>query len=131
LDAFDSMQQVSSATRYFAINPDARARINAVYIIAIFFGQFIGTSVGTRIFTAHGNYANGGMNIAWIALALVALLIRGPGATTWLGWTGAKEGWRRHKEPEKTDGRSLKELHDAEPPEPSVPITVAEPVNGV
>ncbi|KZP00316.1 MFS general substrate transporter [Calocera viscosa TUFC12733] len=127
IDAFDSLQQVSSATRYFAINPDARARINAVYIIAIFFGQFIGTSIGTRIFASHGNYANGGMNIAWIAFALIVLLIRGPGARTWLGWTGSREGWRRAKEPDTTDGKSLKELQDAEPPEPSVPITVAEP----
>ncbi|KZP00315.1 MFS general substrate transporter [Calocera viscosa TUFC12733] len=68
IDVFDSLQQVSSVTRYFAINPDARARINAVYIIAEFCGQFIGTAVGTRIFSAHGNYAYGGMNLAWIAL---------------------------------------------------------------
>ncbi|KZT50327.1 MFS general substrate transporter [Calocera cornea HHB12733] len=131
IDVFDSLQQVSSATRYFAINPDARARINAVYIIAIFFGQFIGTSVGTRIFAQHGNYANGGMNLAWMAFALVVLLIRGPGARTWLGWTGSGEGWRRTKEPDDTDGRALKELHDSEPPPPSVPITVAEPERNV
>jgi len=131
LDVFDSLQQISSATRYFAINSNARSRINAVYIILEFFGQLIGTSVGTRIFTAYGNYANGAMNQGWIALALVILLIRGPGATTWLGWTGRKEGWRRHDDPEKTDGRSLQELHDAEPPGPSVPLTVAEPVTSM
>ncbi|EJU06680.1 MFS general substrate transporter [Dacryopinax primogenitus] len=127
IDVFDSMQQVSSATRYFAINADARARINAVYIIAIFLGQFIGTSAGTRIFTAHGNYANGGMNLAWVGLALVVLLARGPVATTWLGWSGPKERWLRDQKSDQSDGKSLKALHDAEPPEPMVPITVAEP----
>lgn len=128
LDVFDFMQQISSATRYFAINPDARSRINAVFIIAEFIGQFIGTAVGTKIYTTYGNSANGGMNMAWMGLAMMILLIRGPTATTWLGWTGPREGWRRQQEPDTADRKSLAEVHDAVPLPPMVPIAVDEPV---
>ncbi|KZT50326.1 hypothetical protein CALCODRAFT_193703 [Calocera cornea HHB12733] len=128
IDVFDSLQQVSSVTRYFAINPDARSRINAVYIVAEFVGQFIGTAVGTRIFTQHGNAAYGGMNMAWIGFALVVLLVRGPGAKSWLGWTGARESWRKPKEPDDADTTSLKDIAELEPPPVSVPTSLAAEV---
>lgn len=44
LDVFRQMQQVSLTTAVYGIDPAARARLNAVMIIAIFLGQVMGKS---------------------------------------------------------------------------------------
>lgn len=65
LGAFIDMQQVALSTRVFEINADARSRLNAVFIIAIFIGQAIGTAGSSSIFLAHGPKGTG---LLWLNL---------------------------------------------------------------
>lgn len=72
-----------------------------MYLISVFIGQLIGSSVGTRIFVQHGQHASGGFCLS--CSALVALLIRGPEAKTWFGWTGDNKHFRRQPLPREQD----------------------------
>ncbi|THU80497.1 MFS general substrate transporter [Dendrothele bispora CBS 962.96] len=94
LDLFRQMLQTSLATSLFSINPNARARLNAVYILSLFIGQVMGTSVGTKVFLAHGWRACAGVTLAYAGWQIFILLLRGPncGRFTWIGWEGGWEG---------------------------------------
>lgn len=74
-----------------SLNPDARARINSVFIISLFLGQTMGSAAGTRAYTARpggGWHASSGLSVGLLALAIVVLLARGPHAEKWIGWDG-------------------------------------------
>lgn len=104
LDVGRQMQQVSLSTNIFAIDPKARARLNAVYIFSIFLGQLMGTATSTKVFLQHGWRAAAVLSLAWIAFQFFILIIRGPHVSqhTWFGWEG---GWsyRRHPAPKDND----------------------------
>ncbi|KAG6847280.1 hypothetical protein H0H93_009096 [Arthromyces matolae] len=78
------------------IDPNARARLNAIMILSIFIGQVMGTSVGTRVFVAYGWRMASILNMAWSGFQLVILLLRGPHCNrfTWFGYEG---GWEARK----------------------------------
>ncbi|EJU06679.1 MFS general substrate transporter [Dacryopinax primogenitus] len=124
LDVAQQLQQVSNSTRNFAINPAARARINSVYIISVFLGQVIGSSVGSRIFLQYGQRAAGGFCLALIGFALFALLVRGPTAKTWIGWTGDIKSIRRQPVPNHNDVE-----RQAPPPSEHRPVPVPQEPN--
>ncbi|KZP00314.1 MFS general substrate transporter [Calocera viscosa TUFC12733] len=126
LDVAQQLQQVSNSTRNFAINPAARARINSVYIISVFLGQVIGSSVGTRIFLQYGQRVAGGFCLGLIGFALFALLARGPEAKTWVGWTGDIKSFRRV--PHKTQADVEKQSTHA-PEVQTEPTAEAEELN--
>ena len=73
----------------------------------------MGTSVGTKLFVAHGWRASAGMMFAWTTWELVVLFARGPHCNryTWFGYEGGIE-WRKsaveghvpNVEPEKGKG---------------------------
>ncbi|EPQ60755.1 MFS general substrate transporter [Gloeophyllum trabeum ATCC 11539] len=92
IDSFRQMQQVSLTTAVWAIDPSARARLNAVLVISIFIGQVMGTSVGTKVFVDYGWRAAAGLSMAFCGWELAILLLRGPHCErhTWIGWEG---GW--------------------------------------
>ncbi|KAF5364668.1 hypothetical protein D9758_005645 [Tetrapyrgos nigripes] len=94
LDVFRQMLQTSLAAKLFSINPSARARLNAIYILSLFIGQVMGTSVGTKVFLEHGWRACAGVSLAYGGWQIFALLLRGPncGRFTWIGWEGGWEG---------------------------------------
>lgn len=50
----------------------------------------IGSSVGAKVFTEHGWRVDSALNVAWTALALAILLVRGPHVSrrAWFGWAG-------------------------------------------
>lgn len=56
----------------------------------------MGTSVGTKVFVAHGWRAASGVSMAWVSFQLAVLLVRGPHVPryTWVGWEG---GWQARK----------------------------------
>ncbi|KAF9018746.1 MFS superfamily [Hymenopellis radicata] len=93
IDTFRQMLEVSMATRIFGIAPEARARLNAVYILSLFIGQVMGTSVGTQVFVAHGWRASGALSMAFCAWMFFILLLRGPHCDnkTWFGYQGGIE----------------------------------------
>ena len=61
--------------------------------VQLFIGQVMGTSVGSKVFTAHGWRADAALNLAWSGFTLAVLLARGPHVPryTWLGWAGGCE----------------------------------------
>ncbi|KAF8678319.1 MFS general substrate transporter [Rhizoctonia solani] len=114
IDVASQMNQVSNSSRIYAlvhnyaflnhfnhtlpssIEPLARARMNAVFIISLFLGQVMGTSVGTQVYLKYGWRPSGALALGFYGLQLILLFIRGPkvGRKTWLGWKAAP------KEPE-------------------------------
>ncbi|PBK95799.1 MFS general substrate transporter [Armillaria gallica] len=93
LDVFRQMLQVSLATSIFSIAPEARARLNAVYILSLFIGQVMGTSVGSQVFIKYGWRAGAALSLGWSGWQLFMLLLRGPHCDrrTWFGYQGGLE----------------------------------------
>lgn len=93
LDVFRQMLQVSLATSIFSIAPEARARLNAVYILSLFIGQVMGTSVGSEVFIKYGWRAGAALSLGWSGWQLFMLLLRGPHCErrTWFGYQGGLE----------------------------------------
>ncbi|KAK0460015.1 MFS superfamily [Desarmillaria tabescens] len=93
LDVFDNMIQISLATAIFSIEPEARARLNAVFIFSLFLGQVMGTSAGTKVFVRYGWRAGAALSLGWAGWQLFVLLLRGPHCEcrTWFGYEGGIE----------------------------------------
>lgn len=93
LDVFRQMLQVSLATSIFSIAPEARARLNAVFILSLFIGQVMGTSVGSEVFIKYGWRAGAALSLGWSGWQLLMLLLRGPHCDrrTWFGYQGGLE----------------------------------------
>ncbi|KAG8684790.1 hypothetical protein FRC09_015143 [Ceratobasidium sp. 395] len=88
LDVGAQMNQVSNSSRIYAIEPLARARMNAVFVISIFLGQVMGTSVGTKVYLKYGWRYSGVLALGFHGLQLVFLMLRGPKVPRkrWVGW---------------------------------------------
>ncbi|KAH6911730.1 membrane protein [Coprinopsis sp. MPI-PUGE-AT-0042] len=109
--------QVSLSQSIFAISPDARARMNSVFILALFIGQVMGTSVGTKVFLENGWRANAGLNVAWAGIQLVILVLRGPhcGRYTWFGYEGGL-AWKKERKPEAVSSPGVEKEPSTEQP---------------
>ncbi|PBK67230.1 MFS superfamily [Armillaria solidipes] len=96
LDVFDNMIQISLSTAIFSIEPEARARLNAVFILSLFLGQVMGTSAGTKVFVKYGWRAGAALSLGWAGWQLFVLLLRGPHCDrrTWFGYEGGIEARR-------------------------------------
>ncbi|KAJ8607259.1 hypothetical protein MRB53_040445 [Persea americana] len=90
MDVGQSCSQISNQARIFQLDPTARSRINANYIIFLFLGQTMGSAVGTRLYTRHGWWASQGFAVGCVAGALLLSLVRGPWQTedSWCGYSG-------------------------------------------
>ncbi|CAE6414672.1 unnamed protein product [Rhizoctonia solani] len=120
LDVASQMNQVSNSSRIYAIEPLARARMNAVFIISLFLGQVMGTSVGTQVYLKYGWRPSGALSIGFYGLQLVILFIRGHKVSrkTWLGWkTAPKEATESTPTPKKAQEQTEKdpEAQDEKP----------------
>ncbi|KAI0927640.1 hypothetical protein AcV5_008122 [Taiwanofungus camphoratus] len=93
IDVFRQTTQVALTTAVFKLDPAARARLNAVLLLAYFVGQVMGTSVGTRVFVRHGWRAAAWVSVAWTGFMLFVILLRGPHVPryTWFGYKGGIE----------------------------------------
>ncbi|KAF8636181.1 hypothetical protein AX17_003669 [Amanita inopinata Kibby_2008] len=93
LDVFRQMLQVSLTTATLSICAAARARLNALLILALFIGQVMGTAVGTKVFLKYGWRAGAVLSLGWYGWQLLILLLRGPHCRrfTWFGWEGGME----------------------------------------
>ncbi|EPQ50062.1 MFS general substrate transporter [Gloeophyllum trabeum ATCC 11539] len=102
--------QVALTTNVFSINPDARARLNAVVILC---GQVMGTSVSTRLFVEGGYRAVGYFALGLAGLDLVLLFLRGPHLPNnrWVGWAGGF-GMRKVRPGEVTVKEAVEEVVD-------------------
>lgn len=82
------MTQVANRTAIYSVAPKARNRINTGYMIGVFCGQLMGTSVGNRIYSEGGWILTGSVSLAFIGAALFICLLRGPAEKGWIGWHG-------------------------------------------
>ncbi|KAK0452031.1 MFS superfamily [Desarmillaria tabescens] len=90
IDVFCRILQVSLQMLIFTISADASTRLNALFLISLFFGQVMGTDVGSRVFLTAGWRAGAGLSLGWTGVCLLLLLVRGPHCerSTWLGYEG-------------------------------------------
>ncbi|CAI7622450.1 unnamed protein product [Penicillium glandicola] len=82
------MTQVANRVEIYAVAPKARNRINTGYMMGVFCGQLMGTSVGNRLYSQGGWILSGSVNLAFIGAALLICLSRGPAEKGWIGWSG-------------------------------------------
>ncbi|EIW81546.1 membrane protein [Coniophora puteana RWD-64-598 SS2] len=106
-DVFRQLQQVSLSTTVMNISSEARSRMNAVNIFAIFIGQVMGTAVGTTVFVSYGWRALGVLLVGLCGFQIATLLIRGPQCAryTWFGYEG---GLKPRKDPGKSGSEDEK-----------------------
>ncbi|KAK3292124.1 major facilitator superfamily domain-containing protein [Chaetomium fimeti] len=90
IDLGSQFTQIGNRAAVYDIQPLARNRVNTAYMVAAFSGQLTGTAVGNRLYAQGGWVYSGSCSIAFIALALIVCLVRGPRETGWVGWSG---GW--------------------------------------
>ena len=82
------MTQVANRVAIYSVAPKARNRINTGYMIGVFCGQLMGTSIGNRLYSQGGWILSGSVNMAFIGVALTICLLRGPAEKGWVGWHG-------------------------------------------
>ncbi|KAJ5788675.1 hypothetical protein N7457_003665 [Penicillium paradoxum] len=82
------MTQIANRTSIYSVAPNARNRINTGYMMGVFCGQLMGTSVGNRIYSQGGWILTGSVSLAFIGAALILSLLRGPCEKGWIGWHG-------------------------------------------
>lgn len=88
LDVGLQMGQVSNSTRIYALDANARARLNSIFIISLFLGQMMGSSAGSSLYDHYGWTASSSLSLGFLGLAILILLSRGPHAQRWIGWDG-------------------------------------------
>ncbi|GAA5894720.1 hypothetical protein JCM6882_006665 [Rhodosporidiobolus microsporus] len=90
VDICHQTMTIGNQARFFAIDPKARARINATYMTGTFTGQAIGSSAGPRLFLTYGWRACYAFHVALAVAAMGVLLLRGPHCPgdRWVGWGG-------------------------------------------
>ena len=82
--------QIANRTAIYAIEPKARNRVNTAYMVSVFCGQLVGTSVGNSLYARGGWIRSGSASVGFIGLALVFCFAKGPREPGWIGWRG---GW--------------------------------------
>ncbi|EDR01813.1 MFS DHA1 transporter [Laccaria bicolor S238N-H82] len=92
-DLFQQIQNVALPNLIFSVSSSAASRLNAIYMISYYVGQMIGTSVGTKVFVRYGWRASAALGMAWYAMQIVVILIRGPNCRRYI-WFGYEGGTR-------------------------------------
>ncbi|KAJ5543506.1 hypothetical protein N7461_009509 [Penicillium sp. DV-2018c] len=82
------MTQIANRISIYSVAPKARNRINTGYMMGVFCGQLMGTSVGNRLYSQGGWILSGSVNLGFIGAALGICLLRGPAEKGWVGWSG-------------------------------------------
>lgn len=79
LDVGVQANQVSNQTRIFSLRPDARNRINAVYMVSSYSGGFTGSFLGAWAWTRNGwpGVCTVGLTLLCLALIVYSLALRG------------------------------------------------------
>ncbi|KAI0108096.1 MFS general substrate transporter [Daldinia grandis] len=90
MDSGANFTHTANRSNIYSLDPKARNRVNTVYMVFAFGGQIMGTAVGNRLYAQGGWVWSGGSNIAFIGVAIIVGIIRGPRETGWIGWSN---GW--------------------------------------
>ncbi|KAK3306486.1 major facilitator superfamily domain-containing protein [Chaetomium strumarium] len=112
IDLGFQLTQIANRSAIYSIQPKARNRVNTAYMVVSFSGQLTGTAVGNRLYAQGGWVYSGSCSskfstsfneagwshfvnayvptVAFVGLAIVISLARGPRESGWIGWSG---GW--------------------------------------
>ncbi|KAL2015231.1 hypothetical protein VTK56DRAFT_6045 [Thermocarpiscus australiensis] len=111
IDVGAQFAQIANRAAIYGIRPRAQNRVNTAYMVAAFSGQLTGTAVGNRLYAQGGWVYSGSCSskflvgeylgntalfmltrntVAFIGLAMIVCVARGPRETGWFGWSG---GW--------------------------------------
>ena len=109
LDVGLQTSQIANRSAIYAIEPKGRNRVNTAYMVSVFIGQIVGTSVGNTLYAQGGWHKSGSASVGFIGAALCICIAKGPWEKGWVGWSG---GWgiRRRdlgpKEKEQQEGNN-------------------------
>ncbi|KAL2259452.1 hypothetical protein VTK26DRAFT_6867 [Humicola hyalothermophila] len=90
IDLGSQFTQIANRSAIYGIRPDQQNRVNTAYMVAAFSGQLTGTAVGNRLYALGGWVYSGSCSIAFLGLALIICVLRGPRETGWIGWVKEK-----------------------------------------
>lgn len=99
--------QIANRTAIYTIEPKARNRVNTAFMVSVFIGQIVGTSVGNTLYAQGGWHKSGSASVGFIGAALFFCFAKGPWEKGWVGWGG---GWgirRRDLGPKEKGGPQL------------------------
>lgn len=96
--------QIANRSSIYSIEPKGRNRVNTAFMVCVFCGQLVGTSVGSNLYAKGGWIASGSYSVGSMGVALLFTLVRGPWEDGWVGWHG---GWSIHKKSkDSSDGKT-------------------------
>lgn len=97
LDLGVQTSQVANRSSIYSIEPLARNRVNTVFMVFVFCGQLMGTSIGAHIYAEAGWPGSQSFSVAAIGTALIITLARGPYETGWVGYHGGLSIFKKNK----------------------------------
>ncbi|KAI0155384.1 MFS general substrate transporter [Hypoxylon sp. FL1284] len=95
MDSGTNFSHTANRSNVYNLDPKARNRVNTAYMVFAFAGQIMGTAVGNRLYAQGGWVWSGSSNIAFIGVAIIVGIARGPRETGWVGWS---KGWNIRKD---------------------------------
>ncbi|KAI1104357.1 MFS general substrate transporter [Jackrogersella minutella] len=107
MDSGANFAHTANRSNIYNLDSKARNRINTVYMVFAFGGQIMGTAVGNRLYAQGGWVWSGSSNIAFIGVAIIIGIIRGPRETGWIGWSN---GWSIKKDEPKREPPVLADI---------------------
>ena len=90
IDVGMQTSQIANRSAIYSIEPKARNRVNTAFMVSVFIGQLVGTSVGNALYAQGGWHKSGSASVGFIGAALCFCFARGPWEKGWVGWSG---GW--------------------------------------
>lgn len=103
--------QIANRAVIYALVPNARNRLNTVYMVFVFSGQLTGTAVGNRLFAQGGWVRSGSASVGFIGAAILVCLARGPFHEGWIGWSGVGD-WRKKGVREEKEQKDVEKTGD-------------------
>lgn len=101
--------QVANRNSIYSIEPNARNRVNVVFMLGTFMGQLTGTAAGNHLYARGGWIRSGSGSIGFICASIFFCLIRGPYETGWIGWSGGYS--MKKKDKSSADGMTAEKTH--------------------
>ncbi|GAP83258.1 putative major facilitator superfamily transporter [Rosellinia necatrix] len=109
MDTGSNFAHTANRSNIYGLDPQARNRVNTVYMVFCFAGQLTGTAAGNRLYAQGGWIWSGSMNVGLIGAGILIGLLRGPRESGWIGWHG---GWNIRRDEdigEKTERQATAE----------------------
>ncbi|KAI4863506.1 MFS general substrate transporter [Hypoxylon rubiginosum] len=116
MDSGTNFSHTANRSNVYNLDPRARNRVNTAYMVFAFAGQIMGTAVGNRLYAQGGWVWSGSSNIAFIGVAIIVGIARGPRETGWIGWS---KGWHIRKDDVPKREPVISDIEEAIPPSDS------------